>query len=294
MTRRPSTSRACGECVEPGSPAPGPDHRSLRVSRSYLQEVQYASEGNLAARQSIYAFQHPRIDLHGWALDLGGLGGDERVLDCGCGNGIYPERLAARGHQGPIMGVDLSLGMLKATAVRVPGTALAVADLASLPLADGSFDVVLAMHVLYHLPDGPLAVQELRRVLAPGGTALCVTNSSTHLHELYELIRSALSSVTGTDPGPIATSLDAFRVENGADLLAKAFDSVEVITVHSELVINDPGPVVAYATSMRPMHGLEQPVVASVNAEIARLVEQAIATNGAFRTHTSVGCFRCR
>lgn len=274
--------------------APRPGHRSLGVSRSYLRGVQYASEANLAARQSIYAFQVPRIDVPGWALNLAGLGGDERVLDCGCGNGIYLARLTARGHRGPVMGLDLSLGMLKAAAVRVPGSALAVADLASLPLADDSVDVVLAMHVLYHLPDRRLAVRELRRVLAPGGPALCVTNSTRHLHDLYELIRAALGSVTGADPGPLATSTDAFGVENGADLLADAFDSVEVFTVDSQLVIDEPDPVVAYAMSMRPMHGLDEPEVALVNAEITRLVEQAIAADGAFRTPTSVGCFRCR
>lgn len=278
---------------EAGSSAPGPGDRALGVYRPYLRGVQYASETNLAARQSIYAFQHPRIDLPGWVLDLADLGGHERVLDCGCGNGIYLERLAGGGHRGPVMGVDLSSGMLKAAAARAPGTALAVADLAFLPLPDDAVDVVLATHVLYHLPDRSLAVRELRRVLAPGGIALCVTNSSVHLHELYQLIRSAVGSVTGADPGPIATSIDAFGVENGADQLARIFDDVEVITVDSELVITEPGAVMAYASSMRSTHGLEKPVAAQVRAEVGCLASQAIAADGAFRTHTSVGCFRC-
>ena len=65
-----------------------------------------------------------------------------------------------------------SAGMLRA--VRYP--ALFCADVAALPLRDGSFDVVLAAHMLYHVPDRRAAVSELRRVLVPAGVCIAVTN----------------------------------------------------------------------------------------------------------------------
>jgi hypothetical protein len=40
------------------------------ASRSFLRGSQYKTDGNLAARQSIYAFQHPRVDLAARVLDL--------------------------------------------------------------------------------------------------------------------------------------------------------------------------------------------------------------------------------
>jgi SAM-dependent methyltransferase len=46
------------------------------------------------------------------------------------------------------------------------------ADITQLPLADGSFDLVLCSHVLEHVPDDARAIAELFRVLRPGGTAL--------------------------------------------------------------------------------------------------------------------------
>src|SRR5215831_8272720 len=122
------------------------------VDRDYLTGVQYASDANLAARQSIYRFLQPPIRVVPWAIDLADLRGDERVLDVGCGNGLYLGELAARRHRGPVVAVDLSPGMLDAARRRSP-TALVVGDAQHLPFGDGALDCVLAMHMLYHVPD---------------------------------------------------------------------------------------------------------------------------------------------
>ena len=73
---------------------------------------QYGDDRNLAARQSIYAFQQPVVDLWNGSLDLADLTGDETVLDIGCGNGLYLAVLRSRGHRGQVYGADLSAGML--------------------------------------------------------------------------------------------------------------------------------------------------------------------------------------
>ena len=58
------------------------------TDRRCLRQVQYGTEANLVARQSLYAHQHPRIDLPVAALDLATLCGDETVVgvrvDTGC------------------------------------------------------------------------------------------------------------------------------------------------------------------------------------------------------------------
>ena len=71
----------------------------LGTSRRYIQQ-QYGDDSNLAARQSIYAYQRPKRDLHNRSLDLAELRGDESVVDVGCGNGRYLAALRARGHRG--------------------------------------------------------------------------------------------------------------------------------------------------------------------------------------------------
>jgi hypothetical protein len=65
------------------------DGATVWTDRCCLQQVQYGTEANLAARQSLYAYQHPPIDLPAAVLDLATLRGDETVADVGCGNGGY-------------------------------------------------------------------------------------------------------------------------------------------------------------------------------------------------------------
>ena len=63
---------------------------------AFLRDVQYRTDVNLAARQSIYAYQHPRIDLPARVLDLAAPAPGATVADVGCGNGAYLAELARR------------------------------------------------------------------------------------------------------------------------------------------------------------------------------------------------------
>jgi SAM-dependent methyltransferase len=129
--------------------------------------AQYADDRNLRARQRLWLYQSPPFDMVGRVLDLAGLSPGLRVLDAGCGNGAYLR--ATRDWHVRAAGCDLSLGMLRAAAHPV----LFNADVVALPVAGASFDVVLAPHMLYHVPDRASAARELRRALIPGGRVHC-------------------------------------------------------------------------------------------------------------------------
>jgi len=94
---------------------------------------------------------------------------DPRILDLGCGTGITMEEFRRHGR---ILGVDLAWEALLHVRKRDPAFALVQADLAGLPIAAGSVEVVLAFDVLEHLADDAGAVREIHRVLRPGGVAL--------------------------------------------------------------------------------------------------------------------------
>ncbi len=85
-----------------------PDGGQTLTDRAYLTQVQYRTPANLAARQAVYAFQRPRIDLVGAVLGLAGLAGTETVADIGCGNGFYLAELARRRHAGRAHAVSRS------------------------------------------------------------------------------------------------------------------------------------------------------------------------------------------
>ena len=93
-----------------------------------------------------------------------------RVLDAGCGSGIYAGLLTDRGAR--VTGIDESAAMVEHARRRLAGRGaeLRVADLrAPLPFADGSFDGIVSALVLHYLRDWAVPLAEFRRVLRPGG-----------------------------------------------------------------------------------------------------------------------------
>lgn len=100
-----------------------------------------------------------------------------RVLDAGCGSGVYAERLLERGAD--VVGVDVSGAMVEAARDLVPDGTFRQADLAE-PLeflADGSVDVVLCQHVFSHLREIGPPISEFARVLRPGGVLVVSTHN---------------------------------------------------------------------------------------------------------------------
>jgi SAM-dependent methyltransferase len=89
-----------------------------------------------------------------------------RVLDLGCGIGHSYELLAPR----ETLGVDID-----PEALRGQGRPTCVADMRRLPFPDGSFEAVVSVHSLEHVPDPERALAEVSRVLARAGTAVFVT-----------------------------------------------------------------------------------------------------------------------
>jgi SAM-dependent methyltransferase len=261
------------------------------VDRGYLTGVQYASDANLAARQAIYAYRVPPTRSVPWAVDLAGLAGEETVLDVGCGNGLYLHELMQRDHRGLVVGMDISGGMLPAARERSPAPLL-VGDAQRLPFPDDAFGCVLAMHMLYHVPDRDLAIAEMRRVLQPGGVAVAVTNSLHHLEELNELVGSVLRDATGADPAMLRAYL-RFSSETGGADLRRHFTSVERCDYIGELVVTAVEPIVAYVASMGSGGQSTTGRGPEILREVERRARRTIEVDGAFRARTEVGCFVC-
>ncbi len=102
-------------------------------------------------------------------LSLAGDVSGRRILDAGCGSGPLFEQLRSRGAD--VTGIDSSEEMLRLARERLGDQAkLHHVNLAQpLPFDDGAFDDVVASLVLHYLRDWSSPLEELRRVLAPGG-----------------------------------------------------------------------------------------------------------------------------
>jgi SAM-dependent methyltransferase len=202
-----------------------------------------------------YAVRKPLLE---WlrAQDVRGL----RVLDVGCGDRPYDELLAGAAE---IVGFD------------VPGNPHADlhGSIDALPVEDASFDVVLCLQVLEHVPDPAAAVRELRRVVRPGGRVLLSTHGVYPYHpnpddlwrwtheglERLFLTNAEWASVT-VRPGAGTAATVSMLVAHVIDLLCKR---AHVRTVGEPFVaaLNWLGAALDRASPL-----LREPVPGSLNA----------------------------
>lgn len=107
-------------------------------------------------------------------------GGDRpiRVLDVGCGTGLFASRIRAAFPAATVWGVDLVAGMLNKGAERwraLAGQVIPVqGDSERLPFESGAFDFVTCANSFHHYPHQDRAVAEMNRVLKPGGRLILV------------------------------------------------------------------------------------------------------------------------
>ncbi len=107
------------------------------------------------------------------AFLLAGVRPGERVLDLGCGEGAFSGVLAAAGAR-PV-GVEVAAEPLRRARRLLPEVEFRLAAEDRLPFAAAGFDVVWAGEVLEHVADGVGLLDEVRRVLRPGGRLLIST-----------------------------------------------------------------------------------------------------------------------
>ncbi|WP_412541514.1 class I SAM-dependent methyltransferase [Longispora sp. K20-0274] len=245
---------------------------------------QYANQGNLAARQSVWEYRTgPAIfDV---ALDLAGLSGAEAVLEVGCGNGRYLQTLRDRGHRGTVLGLDYSPGMAAEAGRWAPTL---VADAQRLPVGSDLFDLVLCMHMLYHVPDVPMAVAELSRVLRPGGTVLVATNGLAHCRETMDIVRRATEQV-GVEYRSL-WNREAFTAEAAPAYLTPVFSSVVAHAELEELLIPDVDAVLGYLASLNSTQAYGPEVLAAVDV----LVREEFDRRGHFALTRSMTVFACK
>lgn len=97
------------------------------------------------------------------------------TLEVGCGEGRVSRDLAARGHT--VTGVDVVGELVDLAVAADPGSTYVVGDASVLPFPDGTFDLAVAYNSLMDVDDMPGAVEEIARVLEPGGRlCACVTH----------------------------------------------------------------------------------------------------------------------
>jgi ubiquinone/menaquinone biosynthesis C-methylase UbiE len=163
---------------------------AVRVNRIFHDhESAYYDERFAIAHDQHSAWRalHEVEDLLGRPVRAG-----ETVVDVGCGTGWLAAGLSRAMPGLPVIGVDVSRGMLEQA--RAAGAwPLLRADAQRLPLATASVDLIVTRGVLHHLPDVPAVLTEWRRVLRPAGAVVLTCEPTPALEEHVEpLVRALL------------------------------------------------------------------------------------------------------
>lgn len=113
-------------------------------------------------------FQEPVCTpLFNAVLDAAGVGAGQRVLDVGCGSGLFCYLAAQRGAQ--VAGVDASTGMLDIAKSRTPAGDFHVGEMEDLQFGDDTFDLVAGFNSFQFAADPVNALRQAKRVAKPNG-----------------------------------------------------------------------------------------------------------------------------
>jgi ubiquinone/menaquinone biosynthesis C-methylase UbiE len=146
----------------------------------------------------------------------------DRVLDAGCGSGRLIPLICERiGPAGFLVELDFASGMLELGRGKANGNNVTFVpgDAHALPFRDDDFDRIIALALLPHLDDKPLALKEFHRVLKPGGTLVLA----------HQMGREALDRLHGQSSGPVRHDLLPDRAALENLLAAAGFANIEIV-----------------------------------------------------------------
>lgn len=254
---------------------------------NHLRTHAYNDASRLNARIALQQrFSTNSYPWHRWVFDQMELPDKARILEVGCGQGDFWAENRARIPADAIISLtDLSEGMVMESCKKLRDSIFqyACTDTQQLPFPSGNFDIIIAKHMFYHIPDRPRAYHEIARILKPGGRLYATTNGKEHYGELVELIQ-------GFDKNIVYTGLNlGFNLENGASELEDCFDEVRLLSYQDSLHVTDSAPLAAYIASMTFFS--EENFVGKRLKTLTKYLQSIIEHQGSIHITKSVGMF---
>ena len=154
-------------------------------------------------------------------------------------------------------------------------------DAQSIPFEGETFDGVIANHMLYHVPDCPKAVAEIKRVLKPGGHVFVTTVGENHMKEMMNwYARVHVSRIWESFANP-------FTLENGLAQLEPYFPNVARSRYVDNLEITEIEPIMAYVRSCIRVSELSE----AERENLQRDLERELSENGKILISKDSGLF---
>ena len=208
------------------------------MTQTNIVEQHYANDKNLAIRKKLHAeYSTNKQGFFPWLFEQYRFHEDDSILELGCGNGgQWDGKIDALPGGCKLVLSDFSEGMVHTAMEKfsVPGWDIAfqVIDIQEIPFPDQSFDIVIANHMLYHVPDLDKALSEVSRVLKKDGRFYAATNGnggmSLFLHNAFKQFNPETEAFS---------QRVSFSLQNGKEILGRFFESVERLDYEDSLMI---------------------------------------------------------
>jgi ubiquinone/menaquinone biosynthesis C-methylase UbiE len=255
---------------------------------------QYSSSTNLSSRIRIHEnYSVNKQDWHSWLFEQMKLTPDNRVLELGCGDGSF----WYKNKKGIPKGLKVTLsdhftGMLNHAKEKLDDFFdfwYEQINAEEIPFEENSFDIVMANHMLYHVPERKQALKEVRRVLKSGGIFYCSTIGKSHLTEFGELLQEFDSSLNYIS---VNSNAKAFGLENGETQLREYFSYVHLKEFQDGLKITEVKAIIDYLISSDS--NLKDILVLETLQRFMDYLEEQKLNNGGYICVTkSSGLFVC-
>ena len=253
-----------------------------------LRADQYKDSSNLYARAGLHhRFSTSLFGWHIWVFDKFNFPEDCKILEVGSGPGYLWQKNQNRLQTSwDISLSDLSIGMLEEARTVLGSTTFyryIVHDACNIPFPENEFDAIIANHMLYHLPDIPAALKEIKRVLKPNSCLYAATNGSAHLQEIKTWKSQFFPDLDIPDWG---TPTLRFIMENGENLLSQDFNHVHFLEYPDSLLVDQVEPIIRYIRSYAKLEESDTRTTA-----LRDFLQRKITDSGSIRITKESGMF---
>ena len=211
-----------------------------------------------------------------------------RLLEVGCGSGELWKNQFVNTRNREVFISDISNGMVQAARDALhEDYSYMVIDAQKIPFKKDYFDAVIANHMLFYLPNIPLGLREIERVLKPNGVLYASTYGEQHMIEITLLVQEFDPEVILSDE--VLNS--NFGLENGRNILKEYFREIEIRRYPDTLIVNQVQPLFEYIMSC---HGNQMERLSNRMEEFKAFLQYKIQEKGAIHITKDAGLFICR
>ena len=225
-----------------------------------------------------------------WVYEQCAIENNMKILEIGCGNGtLWKENMSILPPGIHVILNDISEGMLRDTRREIGQSdtrfSFHAFDCHQIPYTENCFDLVIANHVLFYCDNLTKVLEEIRRILKPGGRLICSTYGAAHMKEITELVQDFNSHITLS-----AEHLyERFGLENGTSLLSPYFSDIHMEIYNDSLFVNQAEPLIEYILSC---HGNQNQYILDRYKDFRTYVEKK--TKKGFHITKYAGIFLCK